>query len=702
MHSCAALLSNRKLNNPDSKFGPNETKLMYTLHWSILDAASECEDLETEKSNGNLFGKSVYSSLHSLDTIQLFVYLFGPLVHTLRESDFQSLKLENGLRLWQPLWEYQQPDVPCFSTPVKPKRNVLKAQRNLMKVNTNAANIYVGNGNSTENLFMSCLDDAPPSRASTAYNESSVAAQAPLARMSDICAVSVSESQSATVEVICEICHKVLYSRNTESLCQCDNRRVSIVSTQDQKPVLVSPVDKEYVNKRLESAINSGTRGNVDTLDLMCASYFDVAVLRCLFSPQWAEEGIYWALRYIHQRLLEMKDEIHRVEYCRERSKSLPVPEIHITPVLTPGESTAESPDEKKITESATLSADTTHLKRDSITSVPKSGLPETKRESGKRMRMSDFRHMIGDKVKGLRRRESVEQFELEKMHQEEREREKLASQFVPSVSVQEIHPPRPSSALAKLAENAEDAPLDAKTIENTKCTLTSTSPVIDIVRRKSMPTLMREGRGVTDETIPKQESNHRDPSLRKDSVTRAFSLKPELLHKPIITITKDSPSPTPATSDWSIKKESDGSEKSTSSTRPISLSRSMTDSNIQYDQHEELQEAPGAAYYIQENGHLNYDVILQAVHYISSKECSSRVSSVILNILNCLLDLEVIEKKEPVQKQKESEESCKDGKEPVEKDVEKKKEEPPPHPFVSSLDDKPTAYQVAMESIIK
>ena len=59
----------------------------------VLDAASECEDLDTEK----LQGKSLYSYLHSLDTIQLFVYLFAPLVHILKDSDFQSLKLEPGM-----------------------------------------------------------------------------------------------------------------------------------------------------------------------------------------------------------------------------------------------------------------------------------------------------------------------------------------------------------------------------------------------------------------------------------------------------------------------------------------------------------------------------------------------------------------------------------------------------------------------------
>ena len=54
-----------------------------------------------------------------LEVIQLFVYLMAPLLSSMREQDFQTLKLENGLRLWQQLWGFRQPDVPCFATPVK-------------------------------------------------------------------------------------------------------------------------------------------------------------------------------------------------------------------------------------------------------------------------------------------------------------------------------------------------------------------------------------------------------------------------------------------------------------------------------------------------------------------------------------------------------------------------------------------------------
>ena len=67
-------------------------KLLYTLHWIILDAASECEDNDSEIFNT----KKRCSYLFSLESIQLFVYLFAPLIHTLKDTDFQSLKLEPG------------------------------------------------------------------------------------------------------------------------------------------------------------------------------------------------------------------------------------------------------------------------------------------------------------------------------------------------------------------------------------------------------------------------------------------------------------------------------------------------------------------------------------------------------------------------------------------------------------------------------
>lgn len=39
----------------------------------------------------------------------------------MKESDFLNFRLENGLKLWQGMWEYRSPNIGCFLAPVKPK-----------------------------------------------------------------------------------------------------------------------------------------------------------------------------------------------------------------------------------------------------------------------------------------------------------------------------------------------------------------------------------------------------------------------------------------------------------------------------------------------------------------------------------------------------------------------------------------------------
>lgn len=48
MHCCAALLYRRK-DRCFNQLGTPETKLLYTLHWIIVDAIEECADAEAEK-----------------------------------------------------------------------------------------------------------------------------------------------------------------------------------------------------------------------------------------------------------------------------------------------------------------------------------------------------------------------------------------------------------------------------------------------------------------------------------------------------------------------------------------------------------------------------------------------------------------------------------------------------------------------------
>ncbi len=52
------MLAQRKQDGRcDAKFDGLETKLLYTIHWIILDAASECEDMDAEKYGGVSLGE---------------------------------------------------------------------------------------------------------------------------------------------------------------------------------------------------------------------------------------------------------------------------------------------------------------------------------------------------------------------------------------------------------------------------------------------------------------------------------------------------------------------------------------------------------------------------------------------------------------------------------------------------------------------
>uniref|UniRef100_A0A3B3ZNW0 Cation channel complex component UNC80 N-terminal domain-containing protein n=1 Tax=Periophthalmus magnuspinnatus TaxID=409849 RepID=A0A3B3ZNW0_9GOBI len=142
LHCTAILLSNRNKLGHQDKLGVAETKLLHTLHWMLLDAPQECAQ---EPGLGSALGGSRVqhgSSLleddeqtrtklfqKSMATVELFVFLFAPLIHRIKESDL-TFRLASGLAIWQPMWEHRQPDIPAFTTLIKPLRNIVTAKRN--------------------------------------------------------------------------------------------------------------------------------------------------------------------------------------------------------------------------------------------------------------------------------------------------------------------------------------------------------------------------------------------------------------------------------------------------------------------------------------------------------------------------------------------------------------------------------------------
>ncbi|CAF0992403.1 unnamed protein product [Rotaria sordida] len=97
-----------------NKLSPSEIRLFHTLHYLILDSQNQ---------NNNTSINS--DQLLPLNTIQLFIYLFIPYIHTYLQSNEKEFlshpDLAQGMRLiWQPLLEYRQPNIRMFSSFVKP------------------------------------------------------------------------------------------------------------------------------------------------------------------------------------------------------------------------------------------------------------------------------------------------------------------------------------------------------------------------------------------------------------------------------------------------------------------------------------------------------------------------------------------------------------------------------------------------------
>ena len=635
MHCCASLLAERLHHKTVESFDNNETKLLYTLHWIILDAASECEDSDSS-------GETSGSYLHSIDTIQLFVFLFAPLLHSMTDCAFQTLKLENGLRLWQPLWAYGQPDVPCFLMPVKTKKVLLKANRTLIRVNFNTANIYIGKGTSTDDLFL-----GGPENSGSGENSPEVPSspKAPLARMSDICTLSTTTA-ATSVEIICETCCEVLLNKNGFLSCKCGTRRASFISGNNESsasrlcPIvpIVEPMDDNFTADRLKSAISSGPRIFSPAADILSATHLDVAVLRCLFISQWAEDGVYWAVRYVHQRLLEINDEYQRNNCPRPRSRSLPLPH-------SIGATSSIDLLSKKMGGASV--GDMDDIDPDRISRTGSScGDYESYRIVGIEppfKRHCKTRSMLLEEMNSQKQGSNFDEtsdVELSHLEDGDASGDNLSRVSSSNGSVGGQIISRPSSAVDKTVDESNDSLDDDKD---------STSSTSELSRRKSLPALRHMMKNFDEDDVSAISS----PSSRGASKLNRGRAE---VKRPMITVTQHTPdrsgflankSPTFKISTSSLTEAA----SCAGITHEGNMKRSMTDTEITYQQPEIFEEAPGSMHYILESGEMNYDIILQAIHTVASRKPSLRVCSFILNVVNCLMDLKIIEKMETLEK---------------------------------------------------
>ncbi|XP_037051116.1 protein unc-80 homolog isoform X4 [Bradysia coprophila] len=632
MHCAAALLHNRVKDL--QTLGAAETKLLYTLHWILLFAAEECADEDMDNIKRNNDKRAPY--LFSIPTISLFVYLFAPIAHHLKESDFQNYRLENGIRLWQGMWEYKAPGAPCFTAPVKPKARQLlspTSPRGSIEVFSNntrkqSENTPLSNDSPQSTSLSEAMkhdDDGSwvsspkdcvfpetiPEEVSSVEEERVVIFRLPTSSYSSFYTADASLLQQSSGQKpfnIKDIHEKSINNTtNKFNFDHIDPESKAAHKTKDTTPKISTSTEKDSMDESYKSQPHS-------KYDVCAATFLDVAVLRCLFISHWQEDGVYWCLHYLYSRLREMSEEaIPAQPQPRRRSNSLPIPHIEISVYQGPGTNSRDSPTGSSITKDfieipdQPVSALVTETPADLPFCQPRSddSVSTGRRASEKkrRVKMADLRNLI----------------ETRMFSKSERTLEKIGMEHEPVTH-------------CKPLENSEShRSLDTGEVP---LTLLSREPKSNLVKGKSMPSL-RFCRYVEPPRVIR-ESQSSEPK------TTFYA------RNPIITVTEHTPTPSP---EYMRRQGSYDSQLDALSNTGSGICfrsqmlRSQTDSHIDYSGADES-EAPGSSFYITREGGIDFEIVLLAVYTVFKRDsniCSLRVLETGLNICELLMDLGVM-----------------------------------------------------------
>uniref|UniRef100_A0A0R3RLJ4 Uncharacterized protein n=1 Tax=Elaeophora elaphi TaxID=1147741 RepID=A0A0R3RLJ4_9BILA len=183
---------------------------------------------------------------------------------------------------------------------------------------------------------MSELDDAlnftDDKSLSNAMDDAEVSEEkAPLVILQEICSGISADYENLphiACETICESCHSVGVA------CECKRHSVTsrfkiipAISTSEYdryiaEETISAPSDDTVIRQVQENTLTESvkvfdplenTSEGYDTtqqqsfVDPQEATYMDVAVIRCLLIKHWAEDGVYWAIKYLLHRLFEIK-----------------------------------------------------------------------------------------------------------------------------------------------------------------------------------------------------------------------------------------------------------------------------------------------------------------------------------------------------------------------------------------------------------
>uniref|UniRef100_A0A1I7XNI6 UNC80 domain-containing protein n=1 Tax=Heterorhabditis bacteriophora TaxID=37862 RepID=A0A1I7XNI6_HETBA len=361
---CGSLL---EASDGQRGLSPSLQKILYILHWMLLDSASECAENSGDKED---VSQMRVQGLFSISSIQLFVYLIAPLADVVSEEDISSnIRLESGLKIWQALWQYRQPDVWCFHAPVKQRRDELPmvtfVRRQTAVSNPPNQGIYLGDDESKPRRPSIVPPPKPPRTDQTVLNEKrrreqekikietkkqeidTIKPQKPKALVIEMPGPASSPTAKLPTERTSSIVRSVSEYKATEVAVDTRNRisksntanafDISPTSTTDETtssssqltvvPLITTfpkpKIDTSTVTReppkiceavpRQKSGDGLSTDDELDEYsqpDPTIATFLDMAVIRALLIIHWQEQGVYWAMRYLLNRLEEIQIDI--------------------------------------------------------------------------------------------------------------------------------------------------------------------------------------------------------------------------------------------------------------------------------------------------------------------------------------------------------------------------------------------------------
>ncbi|XP_024144693.1 protein unc-80 homolog isoform X2 [Oryzias melastigma] len=615
LHCTSILLSNRNKLGHQDKLGVAETKLLHTLHWMLLDAAQECNH-EPSLGHGWSGGGSSSSAflqpvgdqgsspgapgsgpgsaligsgpLHSsslqeedenarvklfhksMATVELFVFLLAPLIHRIKESDL-TFRLASGLVIWQPMWEHRQPDIPAFTALIKPVRNIVTAKRNSPISNQCSP---CGSGNPGPTGFQV------------------------------VCEAAQSDSPAAG-----------------EQSCRRGN---SVEKGGPSQPTVKGPPKKK-------TSVPAGVPSS-PSQRARYATYFDVAVLRCLLQPHWTEEGVHWSLMYYLQRLRQILEE--RPERAPEPLVApLPRPRSSSMVAATPSLVNTHRTQDMSLKcneEEKSLSTET--FAKVSLTNLRRQAVPDLSSDLG----MSIFK-------KFKNRREDRERKGSIPFHHAGKKRQRrMGVPFLLHEDHLDVSPTRSTFSFGSFSGLGDDRrALDRggwqATIMGkfTRRGSTDTAADADSLSAKhshSHHSLLRD--------MPDHSNSHSDNVVRE-------------VRSQISTITMAAFNTTVAS--FNVGYADFFTEHMKKLCNPVTvpeipeplacsnLPRSLTDSCINYSCLEEGENIEGTNNFVLKNGMLDLTAVFRALYAVLSHDISSRICDVALNIIDCLLQLGVV-----------------------------------------------------------